>query len=341
MAERTLDIGIAGVSGAVGTDLIRLMRGADFPVGELKLFGSRNSAGNVHEYGGRQHVVRPFRPEALVGLDFLVTATPAAASVDLARAAIDAGVFVLDASAAFRADDDVPLVVPAVNRAALADSSGVVASPGAVGVALSLVLAPFVEGPGVAAVDAVVLLSVSSGGRAGMNEMSRQVISILNQKPFDIDVFPNQVAFNLTPWVGAASDRQDGASGEERSTVAELRRLLPGLPDAVGVTAALVPTFVGHSVSLTLRLDQALSAAEARALLAGAGGLDLHGDDDDEGGVPSSVDAAERDDVLVSRVRVDAADPAVVRLWLAFDNLRTGARNLLVTMGAILEEGLV
>jgi aspartate-semialdehyde dehydrogenase len=129
-------------------------------------------------------------------------------------------------------------------------------------------------------------------------------------------------------------------SGEERRTLAELRRVLPALPQRVGLTVALAPVFVGHSVALTLRLDQPLAPAELRSLLRAAPGLDVH-----EGGapqdVPANVDAAERDEVLVSRVRIDPGDPATVRLFLTFDNLRLAARNVLLVLEALREQELV
>lgn len=348
-ASTGLNIGIVGASGAVGADLLRLMRAASFPVGTLKLFGARNSAGDVHEYAGRQHVVRPFKADAAADLDLLVCLAPPAASARIVSEAVAAGVFTIDASAASRAREDVPLVVAPVNRAALEDAAGLVATPGALATALALVLGPLVDGPGLAEVEATALLAVTVGGRAGMNELSRQVVSILNQKPFESERFPRQVAFSLIPWFegdappegadGGVGPPDDGLSGEERRTLAELRRVVPGLPEATGLTVALAPVFVGHSVALTLRLDAPRSAAEVTALVAGAPGVELH-----EGAgaaAPASVDAAERDEVLASRLRVDPLAPDVVRLFLTFDNLRIAARNLLLVLEALREDGMV
>ena len=201
MGSRTLDIGIAGASGAVGSELLRVMAEQRFPVGTLKLFGSTQSAGDVREYAGEHHVVRPLTAEAAEGLDVLVFATPEETSRAWVGPVLDRGVVVVDASAAYRDDADVPLVVPPVNGRDLADHTGVVASPGSLACATALTLGPLVATHAVDSVDAVAMVSASERGRAGMTELSNQVLGVLKQQPFDTTCFGRQIAFSVFPWV--------------------------------------------------------------------------------------------------------------------------------------------
>ena len=333
VGDRALSVGIVGASGAVGAELLRLMDEQPFPVEALRLFGAGRSAGDVHEHAGSHHVVRPFAPEAVEELDVVVFATPTDVSARWVPEVVRRGVAVLDASAAFREAEDVPLLVPPLNGDALADQSGIVACPDAVVTALAPVLATFADRPGVASVDLVALLSTSAVGRSGFEELSSQVVSILNQRSFEPKRFGGQVAFNVLPLTGSAA----GDTGPvEPALVRELRRVVVALPDELRATLAYVSVFCGHSVALTLRLDEPTSADEVARRLAGVPAVELAAP-----GAPSTLDAAARGLPLVGHVRVDPRDGRVVRLWVAFDNLRVAARCLLLTLEALRDGGHV
>lgn len=339
-AERTVNLGFVGVSGALGTEIAALLRSERFPLGEVKLFGGAGSAGDVHELGGTQHVVRRFTPEALEGLDVVVLATPAEVSRKIAAAILAQGVAVVDVSTAARDEPDYPLLAPPVNRAALEAVTGFVASPGAFSLAIAHVLANLPDGRLPVALEATGLASSAALGRKGMATLSSQVLAVLNGRAFDTPVYPRQIAFDVVPWVGETSEGDGNPmSPEERRVTVELERLFPALEARPGITLAQTPVFCGHSLSLRLDfaepcpLDavvQAFEAAPALALKTGAGPEE----------VPSVLDSAERPEVLVGRLRSSEGD-RVLRLWLSFDNLRVAARNVLFILESLRDEALI
>lgn len=340
MESRELRIGIVGPSGAVGAELLRLLREDRVGIAELRLFGDRASAGDVHEMKGEHIVVRPFDVEATEDLDVVVLATPADASAHYLPLLVERGVFVVDASAAARSDGDVPVVVPAVNRTALQDATGVVASPGSFVPPIAVVLDTLLGLGPVRDVDAVGLASVAEMGRGGMEELSAQVVAVMNQRPLETGRFPAQVAFNVIPSPGTV-DGGVGPNPEERRLEDELREVLGGRAPRISATLAYVPVFCGHSVALRVAFEAPVLREDVVAALDGRAALSVL-DVVAAETTPTSLAAVERDEILVGRVHLDPSDPRILRMWLSFDNLRWGAAlNLVAILVGIAEDGIV
>jgi aspartate-semialdehyde dehydrogenase len=327
MAEREFTVAIVGATGAVGGEVLRTLEERLFPVGDLRLFASARSAGELIEWRGDSVRVEQVEGDGFEGVDLAFFCAGGAVSAEYAPRAADAGAVVIDKSSHFRMDPDVPLVVPEVNAADLLDRHrGIIASPNCTTIPMVVALKPIADAVGLARVVAASYQAVSGGGKRGVDTLSRETINLLNLRDpasgEEPSVFPRRIAFNCIPQVDVFLE--DGSTKEEAKVIAETRRVLHLETLPVAVTCVRVPTFYGHSVALTVELEQPLDAADARRLLREAPGVVLC-EIGDEMPYPTAADVGGTDAVYVGRVRNDPSHPHGLQLWVAADNVRKGA----------------
>ena len=327
-----MKVAVVGATGAVGTEMLRILEARAFPVGELVPLASARSAGRTIQFGGGEVAIRELSLEALRGVDLSLSAAGASIARAFVREAAAAGTVCIDKSSAFRMEPDVPLVVPEVNPEALEGSPKIIAVPNCTTIVAMMALAPLHRAAGLRSLVLSSYQAVSGAGRDGTRELAEQVEKLHDQveelgRP-DVDalpvgdVFGKTMAFNVLPKIDAFAE--DGFTGEEIKTVNESRKIL-GIPDLdVAATCVRVPVPVGHSVSLLARFSRAIAPEEARSLLEGAPGVELR-DDPANGVYPSPLEAAGRDEVLVGRIRQAPDHDDALLLFACGDNLRKGA----------------
>ena len=327
-----LKVAVVGVTGAVGTEMLRILESRAFPVDDLVPLASARSAGRTIPFRGRDVTVQALSLDALRGVDLSLSAAGASVARDFVRDAAAAGTVCIDKSSAFRMEPDVPLVVPEVNPEALEGSPRIIAVPNCTTIVAMMAIAPLHRAAGLRSLVLSSYQAVSGAGRDGTRELADQIgklhdqVEELGHPDLDAlptgDVFGKTMAFNVLPKVDAFAE--DGSTGEEVKTIQESRKIL-GIEDLdVAATCVRVPVPVGHSVSLLARFSRAIAPEEARALLRDAPGVDLR-DDPAHGVYPTPLEAAGRDDVLVGRIRRAPGHDDALLLFACGDNLRKGA----------------
>src|SRR5918996_579062 len=278
-----LRVGVVGATGAVGTEMLRILEQRSFPVAELIALSSPRSAGRTIRFHGEDVTLQALSLEALRGVDVSLSAAGASVARSFVREASAAGTVCIDKSSAFRMEPDVPLVIPEVNPDALDGSPRIVAVPNCTTIVAMMALAPLHRAAGLRSLVLSSYQAVSGVGRHGTRELAEQIEKLHGQVE-DLghpdagalptgDVFGKTMAFNVLPKIDAFAN--DGSTGEEVKTVQESRKIL-GIEDLdVAATCVRVPVPVGHSVSLHARFSRALDPDEARALLADAAGVEL------------------------------------------------------------------
>ncbi len=307
--------------------MISILEERSFPVSELRLFASSRSAGTKID-----------TQWGTVEVEDLATADPAGIQIALFSAGGDrsrrfapsfaaAGAVVIDNSSAFRMQPEVPLVVAGVNDAAAAHHEGIIANPNCTTMDLMMAAGPLHRAAGLRSMIATSYQSVSGSGQKGMDELIRQVgelggdlqalVSGGWQDPGG-EVYPRPIAWNVIPFAGSL--QSEGYTDEEWKFVNESRKILdiPGLK--VEPTCVRVPVMVGHGIVASLWFDRPVSIDEAEAVLGAAGGVAVWKDK-----VPTPLDSAGIDDVLVGRIRETIGTPGGINLWAVGDNLRKGA----------------
>lgn len=342
MSERELTVAVVGATGAVGSEVVRTLEDRLFPVAELRLVASARTAGELVDWRGSSVRVDELDAALFEGVDLAFFCAGGAVSAEYAPLAVDAGAIVIDKSSHFRMHPDVPLVVPEVNAGDLAERHlGIVASPNCTTIPMVVALKPLADAAGLARIVASSYQAVSGGGKRGIDTLSRETINLLNLRDVSDGetsaVFPRRIAFNCIPQVDAFLE--DGSTKEEAKVIAETRRVLHLETLPVAVTCVRVPTFYGHSVALTVELEQAMDPEEARRLLREAPGVVLC-ELGDEMPYPTAADVGGTDAVYVGRVREDPSHPHGLQLWVAADNVRKGAALNAVQIAEILARDL-
>ena len=315
-------IALVGATGAVGRVFLRILEERSFPATAIRLCASERSWGERLTVGGGQLVVEEATPELFGEVDIVFMSAGSETSIELAPVAVKQGALVIDKSAAFRMDPDVPLVVPEVNGDDLEGHCGIIAVPNCSTTPLVMVLKPLNEIRPVVRVVADTYQSVSGSGSAAVEELRAQSGRALEGHEVESSAYPHQIAFNVLPHIEHFLD--NGYTSEEMKMVDETRKILH-LPElAVSATCARVPVMVGHSEAIHIEFTRPVSASNVREVLAAAPGVAVL-DDPVSNAYPMPIEAEGKDAVFVGRIRDDLSNPNGVAMWVVSDNLRKGA----------------
>ncbi|AGL21433.1 aspartate-semialdehyde dehydrogenase [Actinoplanes sp. N902-109] len=329
-------LAVVGATGSVGTVMRELLTSRRNVWGEIRLVASARSAGKELSCRGEQLVVHELTPQVFDGVDVAMFDVPDDISLEWAPVAAAHGVTVVDNSAAWRMDPQVPLVVPEVNREALRHRPrGIVANANCTTMAMIMAVAPLHLEYGLRELVVASYQAVSGAGQLGVDTLHDQLSKVagdrmLGSRPGnvrqavgdDIGPFPAPLALNVVPWAGDLAPL--GWSSEELMLRNESRKIL-GLPALkVSATCVRVPVVTGHSVAVHAVFGAELTADEARQTLRNAPGVILV-DDPESGEFPMPIDAVGTDPAWVGRIRRALDDPRALDLFITADNLRKGA----------------
>jgi aspartate-semialdehyde dehydrogenase len=317
-------VAILGATGAVGKETLEILDERKFPLTGLRLFASKRSAGEVMACQGKEWKVEELtESSSFEGIDLAFISATDTISKDYGQRLGATGIAVIDDSAVFRMDDQVPLVVPEVNADALrAMPKGIVSIPNCTTTPLVMALKPLHDAVGVKRVVVTTFQSVSGTGAAAMDELMDQTKDLLAFRDVTTKVYPYQIAFNLLPHIG--SFNEEGDCSEEVKIAKETRKILGATGLRVTATTVRVPVLRCHSEAINVELERPLKANEARAALAAMPGVIVY-DDPVKKLYPMPLDATGKDEVYVGRVREDESIMNGLNLWVVSDNLRKGA----------------
>lgn len=328
-------LAVVGATGAVGTVMLQILSQHADIWGEIRLVASPRSAGKKLAVRGEEVEVLALSEEVFDGVDVAMFDVPDDVAAQWAPVAASKGVVVVDNSAAFRLDVDVPLVVPEVNpHAARVRPRGIVANPNCTTLSMIVAIGALHAEFGLRELIVSSYQAVSGAGRDGVDTLRRQMKLVagseLGTSPGDVrravgddtGPFPEPVALNVVPWAGTLRD--DGWSSEEMKVRDETRKIL-GLPDLkVAATCVRVPVVTTHSLTVHARFEDEVTVDRAREILATAPGVVLF-DNPAAGEFPTPADVVGTDPTWVGRVRRALDDPTALELFVCGDNLRKGA----------------
>lgn len=317
------DIAVVGATGLVGETLLALLAERNFPLGQVYALASENSLGKEAELGRKTLDVEDLATFDFTKVQLAFFAVDAELAADYVPIAIQAGCIVIDNSAQFRGEADVPLVIPEVNPEVLAADThrNLIASPSSSTIQLALALKPLLEIVKLTRIQVVVYEAASGAGRQAVDELAGQTASLLSGRPVESKIFAKQIAFNLLPQVDDLLET--GHTEQELRLLKETRKVLgePDLP--LSPTVIRVPVFFGSSATVYLETETKLALTQVRSLLENAKGIELV---DENGDYPTPVvEAANNDPVYVGRLREDLIQANGLHLWLVVDNVRKGA----------------
>lgn len=334
--SRLFNIAVVGATGLVGEAVLEMLEQREFPIGELHLLASEESAGQQVQFKDKNYRIEMPDDFDFSSVEIAFFSAGIEASENYAQQAADQGCVVIDNSTCFSDEHDVPMVIPEVNPEQLGEfqNRGIITSPSAETIQMLLAVAPLHRHAAVKRINVVTYQSVSGSGREGVKELAGQTARLLNAQSPETNVYPKQIAFNVLPQSGLLED--NGYAFGEMQLVRETQKILADESVMVNPTCVRVPVFFGHSEALHVECWDRISAEEVCEILSQSAGITLVGDQLDDTCATPVTDAAKNDDVFVSRVRDDISCENAINLWVVADNVRKGAALNSVQIAEIL-----
>ena len=322
MVIKKCNVAVVGATGLVGQEFIKVLGQRNFPMSSLQLFASDRSAGRRLTVDDEEIEVRETTPQSFDEIDIALFSAGSEISHHFAPIAAQSGAVVIDNSATFRMEPDVPLVVPEVNAEDIKNHNGIIANPNCSTIQLVVALYPLHKVNPIKRLIVDSYQAVSGTGAAALEELSEQARAVLEGRNVVPHVYPHQIAFNILPEIDLFLD--NGYSKEEWKVVEESRKIMHAENIAISATCVRVPIFIGHSEAIHVEFSEPMSPDTARRILAEAPGVRVL-DDPSISLYPQPWSVAGSDEVFVGRIRRDASNDRGLVMWVVADNLRKGA----------------
>jgi len=326
---RKFNVAVVGATGAVGEELFRVMEDYDFPVNNIVPMASAKSAGTTIEYIGKEYTVVELTETAFEENEVDIAFFSAGGSISekFAKYAVEAGAVVIDNTSHFRMDPNIPLVVPEVNPEdiALWRESGIIANPNCSTIQMVLSLKPLDELYGIKRVDVSTYQAVSGAGKAGMEELVKQMQAFFAFKldEAEKEAFAHQIALNVIPQIDV--QQPNDFTKEEMKMVNETQKIMHK-EIQVAATCVRVPVLRSHSESITVTFedDVDVDANEVREALSDFENVEVI-DDLANNAYPMPIISTDTDATYVGRIRKDVYAPNIVHYFNVADQVRVGA----------------
>ena len=329
-----MKVAVVGATGLVGTKMLQVLAERNFPVTELIPVASEKSVGKEVAFMGKQYKV--------VGMQTAIDMKPAVAlfsagggtSTEWAPAFAAAGITVIDNSSAWRMDPTKKLVVPEINASELTADDKIIANPNCSTIQMVVALAPLHNRYKCRRIVVSTYQSVTGTGVKAVNQLMNERQGIAGEMaykyPIDLNVIPQIDVF-----------LENGYTKEEMKMVLETKKIMGDDSIRVTATTVRIPVMGGHSESVNIEFEEEFELAEVRDLLSSAPGVVLV-DDPASQQYPMPMDAHERDEVFVGRLRRDETQPRTLNMWIVSDNLRKGAATNAVQIAEyLMGKGLI
>ena len=328
-------VAIAGATGAVGTEFLKLLEARDFPMKSLRLLASSRSAGSKLKFRGENLEVEELTPKSFKGIDIAFFSAGGSRSKEFAPHAVDSGAVVIDNSSAFRMDEKVPLVVPEINPKQAFEHQGLIANPNCSTIQMVVALNPIHRAANIQRVVVSTYQAVSGAGASAMEELKQQLRAWANDEPMKQEVFPTQIAFNLFPHIDVFQD--NGYTKEEMKMVHETRKIMNAPNMQISATCVRVPVLRAHSEAVWVETEKPLSESEARELFEKEPGIVVQ-DERESGGYPTPWHITETQETYVGRIRKDISHPNGLTFWVVADQLYKGAALNAIQIAEVLQQ---
>ena len=315
---KQFNIAVVGATGMVGRKFLQVLEERNLPIGNFYVFASAKSAGKKLRFQGSEYTVEELTETAFAGkdIDIALFSAGAGTSKRFAPCAAKAGAIVVDNSSAWRMDPDIPLVVPEVNPEDILKNKGIIANPNCSTIQAMVALKPLHDAYHIKRIVYSTYQAVSGAGVGGYSDLERGIRGEAPQK------FPHPIFDNCLPHID--DFLENGYTKEEMKMVNETKKILHDDSLRITATTVRVPVYYGHSESINLEFEKPFDLDELKDILKCAPGVVVM-DDPQNNVYPMAVQAADKDEVFVGRIRRDESIDNGVNIWVVADNIRKGA----------------
>ncbi|SUO89757.1 aspartate-semialdehyde dehydrogenase [Streptococcus uberis] len=343
-------VAIVGASGAVGTQMIKMLEESRLPISKVRLLASARSAGKELPFKDQMITIEETTENAFEGVDIALFSAGGSTSAKFAPYAVKAGAVVVDNTSYFRQNPDVPLVVPEVNPDALDKHNGIIACPNCSTIQMMVALEPIRQKWGLDRIIVSTYQAVSGAGQSAINETMAQYHQVindkLNPKTVTAEILPSAgdkkhypIAFNALPQIDLFTD--NAYTYEEMKMTKETKKIMADDSIKVSATCVRIPVLSGHSESIYIETKDIAPIDEVKAAISAFPGAILE-DDTDHQIYPQAVNAVGKKETFVGRIRKDLDIENGIHMWVVSDNLLKGAAwNSVQIAESLHDRGLV
>ena len=317
-----MNIAIVGATGNVGRKIIEVLEKKKFPITELFLIASSKSEGKKINFNGKELIVNDLEKFDFSKVKIAFFAAGSAIAEKWANIVAEKTI-VIDNSKFFRKDPDIPLIVPEVNSKELVHvkNKNIIANANCSVIPLVVALKPLHDLYNVKRVVVSTYQSVSGAGKAPMDELLSQTKEYFNNKNLESKFFTKQIAFNIIPHID--SFLENVYTKEEQKTTDEVKKILDK-KIKITSTCVRIPVLVSHSISANVEFERQCNLEEIKSVLSSSRGCKVV-DEQKDGGYITPVEAENRYETFISRIRKDDSLQNTINLWIVSDNLLKGA----------------
>ena len=318
-----MKIAVVGATGLVGTKMLQVLEERNFPVTELIPVASEKSVGKEVTFKGKGFKVVSMQDAIAAKPAIAIFSAGGSTSLEWAPKFAEAGITVVDNSSAWRMDPTKKLVVPEINADALTREDKIIANPNCSTIQMVVALNPLHKKYGIRRVVVSTYQSVTGTGKKAVDQMmgerekaiagSATEYPMAYKYPIDLNVIPQIDLF-----------MENGYTKEEMKMVNETKKIMRDDNIRVTATTVRIPVMGGHSESVNVEFEKDYELDEVKDLLDAAPGVVVV-DDITDSKYPMPMDAHDKDDVFVGRLRRDESNPNTLNMWIVSDNLRKGA----------------
>lgn len=330
-----MKVAVVGATGLVGTVMLRVLSERNFPITELIPVASEKSVGKELEFKGKKYTIHSMQDAIAKKPAIALFSAGGSTSLQWAEAFAEVGTFVIDNSSAWRMHPDKKLIVPEINADVLTKNDRVIANPNCSTIQMVLALAPLHQAYGIKRIVVSTYQSVTGTGVKAVQQMDNERNGVVGEMAYKYPIDKNCI-----PQIDVFMD--NGYTKEEMKMVNETKKILRN--DAIQVTATCVriPVMGGHSESVNVEFEKDFTLDEVRHKLSGTAGVILRDDIGNNVYPMPLIDAQDKDEVFVGRLRRDETQPNTLNMWIVADNLRKGAATNAVQIAEyLLKSGLV
>ena len=312
-----MKVAVVGVTGVVGTVLVKLLEEREFPVSEIIPVASEKSVGNKIMFKGQDYKIVSLGDAVNMKPDIALFSAGGSISLEWAPKFAKEGTRVVDNSSAWRMDSTKKLIVSEVNSKVLTKEDFIIANPNCSTMQMLVVLAPLHKKYKIKRLVISTYQSVSGTGKNAIDQLESERNGVNSLK-----VYPYSIDQNLLPHCDVFE--KDGYTKEENKLINETQKILDDKSILITSTAVRVPIQICHGESVNIEFEKEFNMDHIYEILGDAPGLIVE-DDPDSNKYPMPINSVNKDDVFVGRIRRDFSIKSGLNLWIVADNLRKGA----------------
>lgn len=311
-----MKVAVVGATGLVGTKMIQVLEERNFPVTELIPVASERSIGKEVSYKGKKFKVVGMQTAIDMKPNVALFSAGGSTSLEWAPKFAAAGITVIDNSSAWRMDATKKLVVPEINAVELTATDKIIANPNCSTIQMVVALNPLHKKYKIQRIVVSTYQSVTGTGVKAVDQMMNERKGIKGEM-----AYPYPIDLNVIPQIDVFTD--NGYTKEEMKMVNETKKIMDN-KIRVTATTVRIPVMGGHSESVNVEFENEFDLNEVRTILQNAPGVVLV-DDVKNLKYPMPMDAHDKDEVFVGRLRRDETQEKTLNMWIVSDNLRKGA----------------